>query len=161
MRTHVVAVLIHSCHAIAIYPALELFILHGVQPAIRVNYLPQVSGKRNKVRKVPLNNTVRSILRQYLESAPTASVYVFVGQKGERIGVRALQKLIAKYGRLARVDDLSPHDLRHRFGYRMAQKTRLDVLAQLMGHESVNITKIYTQPTAEDLQEAVDRIAWE
>jgi integrase/recombinase XerC len=60
-------------------------------------------------------------------------------------------------------DDLNlrPHDLRHRFGYRMAQKVPLHRLAQIMGHDSLNTTLIYIQGTLSDLQQAVESIAWE
>ncbi len=40
-------------------------------------------------------------------------------------------------------DDVSPHDLRHRFGYRMAAMVPLHRLAQIMGHDSLDTTKIY------------------
>ncbi len=55
---------------------------------------------------------------------------------------------------------LSPHDLRHRFGYRMAKAVPLHRLAQLMGHDSLDTTRIYVASTRADLQEAVESIAW-
>lgn len=56
---------------------------------------------------------------------------------------------------------LSPHDLRHRFGYRMAASgTPLQVLASLMGHDSLDTTMIYFRATRGDLQAAAERIAW-
>jgi integrase/recombinase XerC len=56
---------------------------------------------------------------------------------------------------------LRPHDLRHRFGYRMAEKVPLHRLAQIMGHDSLDTTLIYIQGTQNDLQQAVETIAWE
>jgi integrase/recombinase XerD len=74
---------------------------------------------------------------------------------------RGLGYLIQKYAVKARVSDVSPHDLRHRFGYRMAQSVPLHRLAQLMGHDSLDTTMRYVQATKQDLQQDVERIAWE
>jgi site-specific recombinase XerD len=57
-------------------------------------------------------------------------------------------------------DDVSPHDLRHRFGYRMEARVPLHRLAQLMGHDSLDTTMIYVQATKQDLQQDIERIAW-
>jgi hypothetical protein len=46
-------------------------------------------------------------------------------------------------------------------GYRMAESVPLHRLAQLMGHDSLDTTRIYTQGTAGDLQKEVEKIAWE
>jgi integrase len=59
-----------------------------------------------------------------------------------------------------RVEAVSPHDLRHRFGYRMAQCVPLHRLAQLMGHDSLDTTLIYVRGTRSDLQRDVETIAW-
>jgi integrase/recombinase XerD len=68
--------------------------------------------------------------------------------------------LIAKYAKLARVLDVSPHDLRHRFGYRMAEVVPLHRLAQIMGHDSLDTTMLYIRGTKQDLQQDVEKIAW-
>jgi len=47
---------------------------------------------------------------------------------------------------------VSPHDLRHRFGYR---------LARIIGHDSLDTTMLYIQGTPKDLQKAMEQIAWE
>jgi site-specific recombinase XerD len=49
---------------------------------------------------------------------------------------------------------------RHRFGYRMAESVPLHRLAQIMGHDSLDTTKLYIQGTKHDLQQAVETIAW-
>jgi integrase/recombinase XerD len=71
-----------------------------------------------------------------------------------------LQRVVSKYAEHARVADLSPHDLRHRFGYRMAQTVPLHRLAQLMGHDPLDTTVRYVRGTQQDLQQAVETIAW-
>ncbi len=130
-----------------------------------------VYGKRNKYREVPLNGTARAVLGEYLPTLPTHGRWLFVSNKqgtlpdGTKepapLTERGLGYLVAKYARLAKVDDLSPHDLRHRFGYRMAQTVPLHRLAQIMGHDSLDTTMIYVQGTKHDLQQAVEAIAWQ
>jgi integrase/recombinase XerD len=60
--------------------------------------------------------------------------------------------VIKKYAGRANLQDVSPHDLRHRFGYRMATSVPLHRLAQVMGHDSLDTTMLYIQATPQDLQ---------
>ncbi len=121
----------------------------------------RIIGKRYKVRDVPLNATARSILSAYLEMLPKESTYLFPSEKTqEALTERALGHLVAKYARLAHLVDVSPHDLRHRFGYRMAEVVPLHRLAQIMGHDSLDTTMLYIRGTKQDLQHDVEKIAW-
>ncbi|MDP9317450.1 MAG: site-specific integrase [Chloroflexota bacterium] len=129
-----------------------------------------IYGKRNKYREVPLNGTVRAVLTEYLPTLPSDATWLFVSNKQETrpdgskqpapLTERGLGYLVAKYARLAKIENLSPHDLRHRFGYRMAQTVPLHRLAQIMGHDSLDTTTIYVQGTKQALQQAVEAIAW-
>ena len=128
----------------------------------------KIWGKRNKYREVPLNSTARQALQELRQSHPMPSPdeqrtrYVFQSiRTGDRLTPRAVGFIIKKYAVRAGLPDLRPHELRHRFGYRMAQTTALHRLAQIMGHDSLDTTMIYTQPTQHDLQAAVEDIAWE
>lgn len=67
---------------------------------------------------------------------------------------------MSKYATLARVEDVSPQDLRHRFGYVMAERVPLHRLAQIMGHDSLDTTMVYVRRTQGNLQRAVEKIAW-
>jgi integrase/recombinase XerD len=136
----------------------------------------RVYGERNRYREVPLNRTARDTLRAYLATLPEDTPYLFPSRKGgdtaagvagadvpETAGPitpRALGYLVARYARLAKVADVSPHDLRHRFGYRMAKAVPLHRLAHLMGHDSLDTLRIYVASTRQDLQDAVESIAW-
>ncbi len=121
----------------------------------------RVRGKRNKYREVPLNSTARDALTAYLTTVPREAPALFCSHKtGVALTERALGYLIAKYAALAKVADVSPHDLRHRFGYRMAAMVPLHRLAQIMGHDSLDTTMIYVQGTKQDLQQEVEKIAW-
>jgi integrase/recombinase XerD len=121
----------------------------------------QVWGKRNKYREVPLNSTARLALTEYFREMPSDQEFLFISRRTKsKLTPRAIGFLLAKYARRAGIADLHPHDLRHRFGYRMAEQVPLHRLAQLMGHDSLDTTLIYTQGTLRDLQRAVESIAW-
>jgi integrase/recombinase XerC len=130
----------------------------------------KVYGKRGKYREVPLNVTARGALSGWLKELPEESEWLFPSRKGKKGGqgkrelqpitVRALGYLVKRYAELAKIEDLSCHDLRHRFGYRMAEKVPLHRLAQIMGHDSLDTTMVYVRGTQGDLQRAVEEIAW-
>ena len=121
-----------------------------------------VIGKRDKYREVPLNATVRAAVAEYLRVLPPETAILFPSAKtGGSLTERALGYLIKKYARRANVSDVHPHDLRHRFGYRMAERVPLHRLAQIMGHDSLDTTMLYSRGTPRDLQRAVETIAWE
>ncbi|SFQ42369.1 tyrosine-type recombinase/integrase [Salibacterium halotolerans] len=121
------------------------------------------SGKRNKQREVPLNATIRHGLNHFFsENDFSQKDYLFCSKKtGNHLGERALRHIIQKYMRLAGLEGLSAHDLRHRFGYVMAERTPLHRLAQIMGHDSLDTTMTYIRATREDLQKEVEKIAWQ
>jgi len=121
----------------------------------------EVIGKRNKYRDVPLNSTARKVLEEYLSTLSSHTIFLFPSHKTQgTLSERMLGYIVKKYADVAKLDDVSPHDLRHRFGYRMAESVPLHRLAQIMGHDSLDTTKIYIQGTKQDLQQAVETIAW-
>jgi integrase/recombinase XerD len=121
----------------------------------------EIIGKRNKHREVPLNATARKTLEEYLSTLPSEGIFLFPsGKTKEALSERALGYIVKKYADRAKLVDISPHDLRHRFGYRMAESVPLHRLAQIMGHDSLDTTRLYIQGTRQDLQQAVETIAW-
>jgi integrase/recombinase XerC len=130
----------------------------------------EVWGKRGKYREVPLNFTAREALAEWIGTLPEGAPCLFPSRKGEKNGDgerkvrtitdRALGYVVSKYAALAKVEDVSPQDLRHRFGYVMAERVPLHRLAQIMGHDSLDTTMVYVKGTQGDLQRAVEEIAW-
>ena len=130
----------------------------------------EVWGKRGKYREVPLNSTAREALSEWMAELPEESPCLFPSRKGEKNGNgerelrpitdRALGYIVSKYATLAKVEDVSPQDLRHRFGYEMAKRVPLHRLAQIMGHDSLDTTMVYVRGTQGDLQQAVEEVAW-
>lgn len=122
----------------------------------------EVLGKRNKMRYVPVNATASKVLTEYLKTLPTGTTYLFPGRGGRRLTERGIRFLTAEFARVAGVVDLSPHDFRHHVGYRLAAAgVPLQQIADLLGHERLDTTRIYTQATRNDLRNAMAKLAWQ
>jgi site-specific recombinase XerD len=119
-------------------------------------------GKGEKYRTVPLNVDVRKSIQTYLEErqASDGGDALFVGQRGGSLKPSGIYYLIGRYAYDARLEDVTPHTLRHTFGKNLVDTgVSLDRAAQLLGHESVDTTRIYTTPSQQDLQREVEKIA--
>jgi integrase/recombinase XerC len=120
-------------------------------------------GKGAKARSVPLDARTRQALRAYLDVRQPAVPRdpVFLGQRGP-VTVKAVDYVVRKIGYMARVEGLTAHDLRHTFGKNMVNAgVPLDQVAALMGHSSLDTTKVYTRPSRQDLERAVRKGAGE
>jgi integrase/recombinase XerC len=119
-------------------------------------------GKGGKYRQVPLNADARKALDAYLGGRPglTEGDSLFVGQRGEPLEPPGIYYLVGRYAYDARLEAVTPHTLRHTFGKNLVDAgVSLDRVAQLLGHESVDTTRIYTTPSEQDLQREVEKVA--
>ena len=123
-----------------------------------------VIGKGRKQRTIFLNADVRAALLEHAKAAGLSplgrDLPVFKGREGQYTA-NALWRIVTLHGRAAGLDaDFSPHVLRHTFCRRLAEKgVRLKVIAALAGHESIETTRRYVEPGAEDLRAAVELLA--
>jgi site-specific recombinase XerD len=121
----------------------------------RSGHLHIREGKGDSERSVPLNASARRAIRGYLESRrrPKSREPLFLSREGRFLSVRAAQSLICELGRRAKLERISPHTLRHTFAvnYLRDNPGKLSELAALLGHQSLDTTAIYTQPSAEEL----------
>lgn len=118
-------------------------------------------GKGNKQRIVPLPLEARRTLAQYLEYRPPSdSQVIFIGERGPLTedGVRAI---CAKYSACSGVT-FTPHTLRHTFAHRFLDNGGdLASLAQILGHENLNTTAIYTKRTQDELARMSENLRYE
>jgi site-specific recombinase XerD len=108
----------------------------------------RVMGKGRKPRSIGLGTNSSSALRRYLnrERGHSPSPYVFLSRGDEPLSVRMLQQFLHQLGTLAHVDDCHPHRFRHTFAVSQLMHGTSDlVLMQLMGHTTLESTKIYTR----------------
>lgn len=127
----------------------------------------RVLGKGNKERIVPLGGPCTAALRAYLRERPrllkpsTSAAdrgAVFLSTRGKRLGPRAVQLLVQKYGALgAGRADLHPHALRHCCATHMLDGgADLRAIQELLGHASLSTTQRYTHVSVEHLLKVYD-----
>ena len=120
------------------------------------------SGKGGKRREVTLNADARSALHLlgYEEKSGTDTP-VLIGQRGA-VTLRGLQSLVEKYRNGKDLAGLTVHALRHTFCKNLVDAgVGLEQVAALAGHESLDTTRRYCQPSQADLQRSVDLIGEE
>jgi site-specific recombinase XerD len=134
--------------------------LNDVQIGERKGSLVVRSGKGQKQRTIPLNGPARQLLNEWLAVRPEASgEALFIGQRGERVGVRSVQRAVERAATAAGLQNVSPHTLRHSFAKALLDEgVTLEKVAALLGHNSLNTTRIYTTPGERDLEEAVAKL---
>jgi site-specific recombinase XerD len=139
---------------------LSSLLLGDVEISERKGALTVRSGKGSKFRVLPLNVDARQAITAYLQVRPTVSAdHLFIGQRGQGIGSRAVELLVTKYGRLAGLDDVTPHTLRHSFGkHALDAGADLVSVAALLGHQRLETTAIYTTPSQRDLEQVVEKL---
>jgi site-specific recombinase XerD len=117
-------------------------------------------GKGNKARRVPLNAEACTAIRDYLHVRPISEVQqLLVGQRGEPLSAHAIYDTVVKYGRSAGLEEVTPHTHRHTFARTLvAAGTPLSDVADLLGHSSLDTTRIYTKASETDLAAVVARL---
>ncbi len=122
-----------------------------------------VIGKGNKERTIYLNDACIASLRDYIKIRPDGldghENAMFLSNRKTRISQRAIQHLVEKSLVAAGLgsSNFSPHKLRHTAATLMYQHGNVDIVAlqDILGHESVATTQIYTHINDERLKEAV------
>ena len=118
----------------------------------------KVTGKRNKQRIIPVGEELAEALSKYIamrdEQFENSEGAVFLDDKGGRITGAQVYNIVRK--NLSLVTSLkkrSPHVLRHSFATAMLNNgAGLESIKNLLGHESVSTTEIYTHTTFEQLK---------
>ncbi|WP_035380152.1 tyrosine recombinase XerC [Fervidicella metallireducens] len=120
-----------------------------------------VIGKGNKERTVYLNNACINAINEYIRVRPKdgAQDALFLSERKTRINKRTVEILVNKYIKMAGLyeEKYTPHKLRHTAATLMYKYGNVDIraLQQILGHESVSTTQIYTHLDDEKLRMAV------
>ena len=113
----------------------------------------KVTGKRNKQRLIPFGEELRAEMEAYVkqrdESVPVRSGAFFVRKTGERLYPNIVRKIVTRnLSKVVTVKKRSPHVLRHTFATSMLNHdAELGAIKELLGHESLATTEIYTHTT--------------
>jgi site-specific recombinase XerD len=75
------------------------------------------------------------------------------------MSARGIQTMLNKYAKLARMENISPHRLRHSFCKNLAiAGTPIEVISKLARHESIETTRIYVDSSAEEMIHALKNV---
>lgn len=123
----------------------------------------RIRGKGAKERMIYLNDACRYAISEYLKPRAAQEGIVdtealFLSSRGKRISVKTVQWVVYKYLRLAGFESkrLSVHKLRHTAATLMYRTGKVDVrvLKDILGHEQLNTTQIYTHVSDESMKAA-------
>ncbi len=125
----------------------------------RKEKLIKVLGKGNKERMVIYNNHTKKALDTYLKDGynyfnKKSSEYLILNKNGNKLSERYIREIINKKVSQASLDiKISPHTLRHTFATDILENgADLMTVKELLGHESLNTTSIYTHITNEQIK---------
>ena len=124
--------------------------------------LIKVTGKRNKQRLIPFGNEMEEDLLIYIkvrnETLPEGTKAFFVRKNGMRMYPLQVYRLVRKsLSKVVTLKKRSPHVLRHTFATAMLNgKAELRAVKELLGHESLVTTEVYTHTTFEELKKVYE-----
>ncbi|MEZ8826701.1 tyrosine recombinase XerC [Vibrio amylolyticus] len=123
----------------------------------------RVVGKGDKERKVPFSGEAKEWVGRWLKHrsdfANGDEKALFVSKQGVRISHRNVQKRMAEWGQKQGVaSHISPHKLRHSFATHVLESSNnLRAVQELLGHENISTTQIYTHLDFQHLAQAYDQ----
>ena len=127
----------------------------------------RVMGKGSKERIIYLNDACQAALTEHLiermsqKYAHVQTKAVFLSRFEQRMSVKTVQAMVYKYLKLAGLESkhYSVHKLRHTAATLMYQSGNVDVrvLKEILGHEQLNTTQIYTHVTNADIEKAMEQ----
>ena len=127
------------------------------------NCFIRIIGKGNKERIVPIGEIALEYLNKYFEllsynSKINNSKYVFINKNGLPLTRQYFFKIIKYYSIKANINkNISPHTLRHSFATHLLENgAPLIAVKNLLGHESINTTQIYTHVNERKLVSVID-----
>lgn len=117
--------------------------------------------KGGKVRRIYIPKPLQAEALQWLQERKIGSGYIFLNKFGDRITARGiamqLKHFAQKYG--LKKDVVYPHSFRHRYAKNFLERFNdIALLADLMGHSSIETTRIYLRRTANEQRQIVDKV---
>ena len=126
---------------------------------VRKGYI-DIYTKGGKIRRIYIPKALRVEAEAWIkDELKIDSGYIFVNRYGKRITSRGVSQQLKKFAIKFGIDPnvVYPHSFRHRFAKNFLEKYNdIALLADLMGHESIETTRIYLRKTANEQQEIVD-----
>jgi len=125
-----------------------------------------IRGKGKKERITPISSSALQAIQHYMEfrnkraqnNTHFDSRVLFVNKHGHRLSTRSVRRKMDKYLKMAGLDPaISPHTLRHSFATHMLNNgADLRSVQELLGHQSLSTTQVYTHLTTRKLKEVYE-----
>ena len=118
-------------------------------------------SKGGKLRRLYIPKRLREETQKWLQEIERQSGYLFLNKYGNRITTRGISQQLKNYANKYGLDQavIYPHSFRHLYAKNFLEKYNdIAMLADLMGHESIETTRIYLRKTATEQRELIDKI---
>lgn len=120
-----------------------------------------VYSKGGKVRRLYIPKKLQKSAKEWLEKEGRTTGYLFLNRFGSPITSRGISQQLKHYAKLygIEVNVVYPHSFRHLYAKNFLNKYNdISLLADLMGHDSIETTRIYLRRTASEQREVVDEV---
>jgi len=123
----------------------------------------KVTGKRNKQRLIPFGDRLQEVLKAYLQERTRfysgECEAFFIRKGGVRLSPSSVNYIVKRYlSKVVTLKKKSPHVLRHTFATSMLNhQAELEAVKELLGHESLTTTEVYTHTTFEELKQVYEQ----
>ena len=127
---------------------------------VRIGYF-DIYSKGGKVRRLFIPKCLRVEAEKWFEETQQTTGYIFRNRFGERITTRGIAQQLKNYAERYGLNTnvVYPHSFRHRYAKNFLDAFNdIALLADLMGHESIETTRIYLRRTASEQQAIVDKV---
>ena len=117
--------------------------------------------KGGKVRRIFIPHDLSVDAQAWLVRSNIESGHVFLDSRGKQITPRAIRHKLQRFAHLWGINPkvMHPHSFRHRYAKNFLEAFNdIALLADLMGHESIETTRIYLRRTAGEQQAIVDKV---
>lgn len=117
--------------------------------------------KGGKIRRIYIPKLLKQEAVVWLEEQKRSSGYIFLNRFGERITPRGISQQLKNYANKYGMNEkvVYPHSFRHRFAKNFLEKFNdISLLADLMGHESIETTRIYLRRSSSEQQAIIDKV---
>lgn len=120
--------------------------------------------KGGKMRRIYIPDTLCTEAAAWCLRRGTPSGYLFINRKGEPLTPRGINSQLKHYAKLYKInpDTVYPHSFRHRFAINFLQRFNdIALLADLLGHDNVETTRIYLTRSTTEQQKMIDKmVTW-
>lgn len=118
-------------------------------------------SKGRKVRRIFFPETLRKETLEWLKSKNVSSGYIFCNRRGQQITPRGIRIQLKRFAVKYNIPEetVYPHSFRHRFAMNFLSRFNdISLLADLMGHDSIETTKIYLTKSSGEQRILIDRV---